>query len=128
MNSLARLSICLFLVMSSSSKAATPTTAPARKGDFTTSFKTRNPLSDGALLSTRMGWLTSKLKEQGAEIEYDLGKESFEVRVPADYDGSKPFGLLVWISAGQSARPNRDPALWRWGVRRRLAISECADG
>jgi hypothetical protein len=90
-------------------RAAAMTTQPAPvppTGEFGISFKDRNPLSDTNLLATRHGWVVSKLKAEGAEIDYDVSKESFEVRVPRDYDPAGHFGLLVWISAGQSGRAN----------------------
>jgi hypothetical protein len=86
--------------------ATTQPASVARTGAFETSFKDRSPLSDTALLATRHGWIVSKLKSQGAEVDYDLAKESFAVRVPKDYDPAKKYALLVWISASQSGRAN----------------------
>lgn len=35
-----------------------------------------------------------------APEQFDLSKESFRVHVPANYDGSRPFGVLVFLNAG----------------------------
>jgi len=35
-----------------------------------------------------------------APEQFDLSKESFRVHVPANYDGSQPFGVLVFLNAG----------------------------
>jgi hypothetical protein len=102
--------IWLIVALAQMSFAATPT-QPASvpsNGEFTVSFQDRSPLSDTALLATRHGWVVAKLKAEKVETDYDLSKESFAVRVPADYDASKKYGLLVWISAGQSGRANRE--------------------
>lgn len=125
MKPLFRLTIVLLLTTAPSAGAAIPATAPARTGEFTTSFQSRHPLSDGTLLATRMGWLTSKLKEQGGEIDYEVAKETFDVRVPADYDGSKPYGLLVWISAGPTGRASR---AWNAVLDKRHLICVGANG
>ncbi len=87
--------------------AGAPATQPvAKTGEFQIQFTERNALSDPAVIATRHGWVVTKLKAEGAETDYDLAKESFEVRVPQDYDPAKKFGLLVWISAGQSGKLN----------------------
>lgn len=85
---------------------ATTKPAAAQTGEYHAVFKERNPLSDAAVVATRHGWVVSRLKAEGAEVEYDLAKESFEVRVPADYDGAKKYGLFVWVSAGNSGKAN----------------------
>jgi hypothetical protein len=98
---------CLLLAITSTLPAASSTQpAVPRTGEFAISFTERSPYSDAALLATRHGWVVAKLKAEGAETDYDISKESFEVRVPADYDPSKKYGLLVWISASQSGRAN----------------------
>jgi predicted esterase len=36
--------------------------------------------------------------------KYVLANESFEVYVPDDYDPATPYGILVWVNAGDSGR------------------------
>ena len=96
-----------FLVLAVSPVWAAPPTQPAAQtGEFQIQFKDRSALSDPAVIATRHGWVVAKLKAEGAETDYDLSKESYEVRVPMDYDPAKTYGLLVWISAGQSGKVN----------------------
>ena len=102
------LSACVVLLAAQLLSAQTTTrpAQPAKTGEFQISFKDRNAFSDPAVIATRHGWVISKLKAEGAETDYDLAKETFQVRVPADYDPSKKYGVLVWISAGQTGRAN----------------------
>ena len=65
-------------------------------------FSERSLESLPKTLPQRLGWKLDKLKAEGVEVEYEIEKESFEVYIPADYDGAKPFGLLVWVSASPS--------------------------
>ena len=50
-----------------------------------------------------MGWVLAA--EAAAKVDYNLADESFEVYVPADYTGEKPFGLFVFCSPSPSGRP-----------------------
>ena len=43
--------------------------------------------------------------EKAAEVDYKLPDESFEVYVPADYTGEKPYGLLVFVNPHPNGRP-----------------------
>jgi hypothetical protein len=108
MKSPVRLAVLLVLVVTAHAPGAPPTTRAkdSRTGEFQIVFTERNALSDPAVVATRHGWVVSKLKAEGAETQYELSKESFEVRVPRDYEAAKKFGLLVWISAGQSGKAN----------------------
>src|SRR3954466_570204 len=100
--------VCLILVSATHvfGGAATKPVAQGRTGEFQVVFTERSALSDPAVFASRHGWVVSKLKADGAEVDYDLSKESFEIRVPKDYDPAKKFGVLVWISAGQSGKAN----------------------
>jgi hypothetical protein len=49
-----------------------------------------------------------KLGGRMPEHLYDIKKETFQVYVPEDYDGSIPFGLFVYISADDSGGPGGD--------------------
>jgi hypothetical protein len=70
--------------------ATQPTTMPAKTGDFEITFNQRSPLSDYSKLVERLG--TTK---DVAGPDYDLNEQPFAVYVPAAYDGSAPYGLLV---------------------------------
>jgi hypothetical protein len=98
----------LILVIWRSAPGAPPTqpSRDSRTGEFQLVFNQRNAFSDSAVIASRHGWVLAKMKSEGAETDYDLSKESFEVRVPQDYDPAKKFGLLVWISAGQTGKAN----------------------
>jgi hypothetical protein len=37
--------------------------------------------------------------------DYNLPDESFELYVPPDYTGDKPFGLLVFVNPHPGGRP-----------------------
>lgn len=41
-----------------------------------------------------------------AEIpgDYDVSKETFEILLPEDWNAADPYGLFIWISAGDSPR------------------------
>jgi pimeloyl-ACP methyl ester carboxylesterase len=85
---------------------AAPATAPAvdppKTGAMHVQFSEPSPSSSVAACCTRLGWQEDQMRKGGFAADYDLAAESFEVYVPADYDGSKPFGLLVWVSPGQT--------------------------
>lgn len=40
------------------------------------------------------------MAKTGKKLEYDLSKENFHVFVPSSYDGTAPYGLMVWVSPG----------------------------
>ena len=63
-------------------------------------FTERSPLSPVASVTQRF-----RVKLNHPPDDYNLADESFEVYVPASYDGSEPYGLLVWINAGESGAP-----------------------
>ena len=63
-------------------------------------FTERSPLSSMADVIERFRTDPRQMPE-----DYELSNESFELYVPADYDGSESYGLLVWINAGDSGAP-----------------------
>ncbi|MBN8525284.1 MAG: hypothetical protein J0M02_08115 [Planctomycetes bacterium] len=67
-----------------------------RTGTFTTSFAERHPEGVYERMRLRYGW-----GDPEAGALYDIAKEEFEVTVPADYDGTIPYGLMVFTSAGK---------------------------
>jgi hypothetical protein len=74
-----------------SAPADGPTTQPARTGQFEITFDQRSPQSEYSKILERLG--TTK---DEAGPDYELKDQPFIVYVPPDYDGSKPFGLMVW--------------------------------
>src|SRR2546423_9845911 len=81
-----------------------------KKGDSQIKFTDRVPASDTAEVVRRLpGWKLETIKKEGQEESYDINNESFEVHVPSDYTGDKPFGLLVYISPGNKGTlPKKD--------------------
>jgi len=75
----------------------------AHKGPFTLTFSDRSDQSTNAYIASRMGWPLAA--QEAAKVDYKLPEESFEVYVPADYTGDKPFGLLVFVNPHPSGRP-----------------------
>jgi hypothetical protein len=101
---------CLALLL-----ASPPTSAqdepPPQTGLFEAVFEERHPDSAIRRQAKRFGWKLSIVRENDPEGgEYELADESFQVYVPAHYDGSRPFGLFVWISPADDGRL---PAAWR---------------
>jgi hypothetical protein len=77
--------------------------APARTASATLTFTQRSEQSTNAFIASRMGWPLAA--EAAAKVDYNLPDESFEVYVPADYNGEKPYGLLVFVNPHPSGRP-----------------------
>jgi predicted esterase len=100
---------CVVLLATISIASATQAEDLSSAADLTLTFTQKSPLSDPAKLARRGGWPLDALRRE-ADPTYDLATESFAAYVPAAYDGSKPFGLMVWINAG----PNGDiPPEWK---------------
>lgn len=70
----------------------------ARTGLYTTTFSDRHPDSPFERLGKRYGWGAPR-----PEDLYDVAKEEFEVNVPSGYDGSSPWGLIVYINSGKGS-------------------------
>jgi hypothetical protein len=49
-----------------------------------------------------------RLKADQSVEDYDLTAETFVRWVPAGYDGSQPYGLLVWVSPSPRGEPRGD--------------------
>lgn len=62
-----------------------------RTGVFTQTFEERSPLSDAQAMSRVTRWPTERM------ADYAIEEHRFQVIVPEGYDGSEPFGLLVFI-------------------------------
>jgi hypothetical protein len=71
-----------------------PASQPASQtGEFSATFTERSPLSAYSKLPDR---LNATAADIGAD--YDLSKVKFSVYVPANYDASKPMGLVVYFN------------------------------
>lgn len=87
------------LVLLAVALAAAAGEAP-RTGSFKTTFAERHPESAYERMRVRYGW-----GEPGAGAQYDIAAEEFDVHVPADYDGSLPYGLIVYTNSGKGGGP-----------------------
>lgn len=90
-------------------KAAEEQEQQPRAGRFETRFDRRHDESTPDKLMLR--FQTRNIKEAAARDprlkpeDYDIGDESFQVYVPEAYTGEQPYGLLVFISAGERGDP-----------------------
>lgn len=75
---------------------------PHKKGSFQITFDKRSPLSSLEEMAKRK---TADLDPKGA---YQIEELTYAVTVPNDYTPSKPMGLFVWISAGDSGKAPRE--------------------
>lgn len=101
-SSIARTSPCLAIILALAAvsvQAAPPTTREAAQtGTFTAKFTERSPLSSPNELSKRFG-------EKQALPNYDLSQHGFIVHVPADYDPSKPMGVMFLLLYKDTSEP-----------------------
>ncbi|MDP7287950.1 MAG: hypothetical protein QGH94_08150 [Phycisphaerae bacterium] len=73
-----------------------PTSRPAklgRTGFYRTKFSQRSPHSSLKGMLAKLGW-----KKDPKFDDYSLENFTFEVYVPRNYDGTKPYGIMVYIS------------------------------
>src|SRR5688572_11453984 len=89
--------LILVILLLGSAAAAQDAERPANQS---LTFFNRSPVSSIDEISRRIGWPVPTIKKSFSEFDYDLSKESFEAYIPKSYTGEKPFGLLVWVSAG----------------------------
>lgn len=75
---------------------------PLKTGIFKAEFDERSPLSDPDRMSAVAGWQRESMPA------YDIDDHAFQLVVPKAYDGSEPYGLLVFI------HPNNDISLDRF--------------
>lgn len=73
-----------------------------RKGAFDVVFTERCPESNLQNIFKRMQHRASTNRSFGND--YKISEENFYVYVPSDYAEDDSYGLLVWISAGESGR------------------------
>ena len=81
-----------------------------KTGAFQLRVPTRSKTSAIPTVVARMGWGTMEqvkaaAQKDGADVDYQLSNESFEVYVPPNYTGVEPYGLIVWVSAGPGGSP-----------------------
>jgi predicted esterase len=62
-------------------------------GITTLHFNERSPLSEYEVMAKRYGW-----GKPAQDALYVIDKEEFEVYVPSSYDGTIPYGLMVYIN------------------------------
>lgn len=97
--SAAGIALCLLLAC----LAPTASADPPRTGSYQTSFDQTTPLAGGIEMFKRM---LHPLAYAQKVAEYnplqdqviDPAKERWQVYVPEDYDGSTPYGVLVWVA------------------------------
>ena len=87
--------------------AAPPATQPIQTGAISLTFDQKSALSDAAKIAQRAGWPLESIQKQ-IDINYDLAQESYNAFVPPAYDGTEPYGLFVYISAGDDGGPPGD--------------------
>lgn len=68
-----------------------------RTGTYKTTFAERHPEGVWKRMALRIGGLDPKRTTEA----YDIAKEEFDVFVPPEYDGSVPYGLIVYTSPGK---------------------------
>lgn len=110
-----RLLTVSFLVLASASALAE---AP-RTGAFTTSFVQATPLAAPQQVAARLD-----MGDPGPVPGITPSAESWHVYVPEDYDGSKAFGVLVWISPEDSGEL---PGGWQHALKDHRLIYVAAD-
>ena len=78
------------------------TNGDRQTGEFTLSFKERSPFTKRETLSERL-----REAELSRVPAYEIAEERHFVYVPEGYDGSKPYGLMVYIDPGGKGRVPR---------------------
>ena len=111
MTPMLRQPICLLALLAASVGAAQAPVVnnPNRTGAYQLKIAERSRNSAIALICARMGWgnmeqVKAAALKDGADADYDLANETFEVYVPEKYTGDEPCGLFVWVSAGPTGR------------------------
>ncbi|MFM2089542.1 MAG: hypothetical protein RLZZ127_31, partial [Planctomycetota bacterium] len=85
----------LIAIVLAATTAAAAGDAP-RTGFFSTTFGERHPESAYERMKARYRW-----GEPEAGALYDIAQESFDIHVPEGYDGTTPYGLVVFTSASK---------------------------
>lgn len=81
---------------------------PPRTGEYQTAFSLVTPLAEGGELARRsmheLDYAAIAAKNglpSGPLV--DPARERWDVYIPKSYDGSKPYGVLVWVHPGDQA-------------------------
>ena len=90
--------LCLLLATSTAALADAP-----RTGSYQTTFDQTTPLAGGVEIFKRMLHPLAYEREMARylppeEQVINPTKEHWQVYVPEDYDGSTPYGVLVWVA------------------------------
>lgn len=100
-----------------------------RTGAFRIAFYGTSPLADGAEVLKRLlhplvykEWQAQGRVKPGQTIV--PSEESWQVYVPPDYDGSQAYGVLVWVSPGDSGAMEEN---WQHALREHKLIYIGAD-
>ena len=106
-----------------------PAGAKPRVGAFELHIPERSKASALANVLARMGWGTvesakAAAVKDGVPVDYDLSGETFQAFVPNTYDGTEPFGLMVFVNAGNTGGP---PQQWLQVLREHKLIWVGAD-
>jgi hypothetical protein len=88
----------LFAAVASAADEAKP--AP-KTGIFQVTFSERHPESAYERMAARYAWSPTP----DAAATYKIEDEPFDVNVPADYDGTVAYGLVVHTDAGSTGNP-----------------------
>ena len=74
---------------------------PVESGVFESTFTERSPLTDPQTMIKVTRWPIEKMSD------YTIADHTFQVIVPKDYDGSKAYGLLVFIHPNNTINLDR---------------------
>jgi hypothetical protein len=93
--------ICALILAAAAGASDDAKPEAPRTGIFQLAFAERHPESAYERMAQRYGWAATP--EAGAT--YAIGDEPFDVNVPADYDGTVAYGLVVHTDAGSTGNP-----------------------
>ncbi|MEM9415330.1 MAG: hypothetical protein AAGA29_07630 [Planctomycetota bacterium] len=126
-NPLIRLVLGLALLGAATARAQhEPTDAPPETGHLELTFDERHPDSDIETLLARFRFRGNPNDAPDPRVhatEYNLEGQTFQAYIPDAYDGSEPFGLLVWVAAD-----DRGEIPWPEVFDNRRLIVVSADG
>ncbi|MFK7790356.1 MAG: PHB depolymerase family esterase, partial [Phycisphaeraceae bacterium] len=73
----------------------------AKSGVFEATFTERSPLTEPTVMSKVTRWPIERIRD------YTIGDHTFQLIVPKAYDGSKAFGLIVFIHPNNTINIDR---------------------
>jgi hypothetical protein len=97
--------LCLFVLVGFLSPTLRADDPPKTIGQLHLTFDKRSPLSMMIEQSKRLGFSLQALEKSQFEKDYDIANESFEAYIPDSYKPQGKWGLIVWISSGESGKP-----------------------